>query len=147
MKNVRLSLPKEIFFFRISLIYHTTGFPYLLTTFRRMSGWVDLIKCFVRISLIYYFTGFPYLLTTFSKDVWLCWPQIFFFCIVLIYHFTRFPYLLTTFSKDVWLSWPQTLFLVSCLADFRSGFWHWKWLPEGVTHSSTSQTTFFSYLA
>ena len=48
------------------------------------------------------------------------------------------------FSKDVRLSWPKNNFIfVSRLVDFRSGFWHWKRLPDGVTHSSTSQ--FFSF--
>ena len=76
-------------------------------------------------------------------------------------------YVLITFSKDVRLSWPQNVFSYRAysplyrislltyyffrwvsgwvdlnnflLVDFRSGFWHWKWLPEGVTHSSISQ--------
>ena len=41
-----------------------------------------------------------------------------------------------------WVDLKQTFFF-SCLVDFRSGFWHWKWLPEGVTHSSTSPEYFF----
>ena len=41
----------DLHFFRITLNYHFTGFPYLLTMFRRMSGSVDLKKCFSHISL------------------------------------------------------------------------------------------------
>ena len=121
-------------------------FPYLrifltyLLLFWRMSGWVDL-QIFFCISFIQRFSGFPYLLTTFSKDVRLSGPQQFFF--PLLYNFTGFPYLLTTFSKDVRLSRPHNFFFVSRLVNFRSEFWHWKWLPEGVTHSSISPQFFF----
>ena len=38
------------------------------------------------------------------------------------------------------------LLFVSHSDDFGSGFWHWKWLFEGVTHSSTSPIL-LSYLA
>ena len=35
--------------------------------------------------------------------------------------------------------------MFSCfsLSWFKIGAWHWKWLTEGITHSSTSQTFFF----
>ena len=145
--------------------------PYLCTSltysqlFCRRSGWIDLRKKIVRISFIQRFSGFPYLLTTFSKDVRLSWSQTFFS--YLAYSPLHRISLLTTFSKDVRLSWPQTLFFVSRaylhliefpylrrpttfskdvrsrLVGSRSEFWHWKWLPEGVTHSNTSQTLFF----
>ena len=54
-----------------------------------------------------------------------------FFCISLIYHLTGFPYLLTTFPRMSGLVDLTIFFFVSHLVDFRSGFWHWKWLPKG----------------
>ena len=103
--------------------------------------WRSKNTFFLKIS----FLTFPYLrifLTYyFLKDVWLSWPKKLLFRISLIYHFTGFPYLLLFRRMSGWVD-LKILFFVSRLVDFRSEFWQWKWLPEGVTHSSTSQKLF-----
>ena len=140
--------------------------------FRKRSPTRVRAKIFFRISLIYLFTRFPYLLIIFSKDVRLSGPQTNFFCIaqltsdrgfdtenaflkgsptrVLAKHFF-FVSRLVGLSIGFWPQkrhpkWSPGCVLAKTFArivDFRSGFWHWKWLPEGVTHSSTSPQFFF----
>ena len=199
-KDVRLSRPNKKFF-RVSLISHLTGFPYLLTTFskdvrlswsqhffsylayltsdpgfdtendfRKGSPTRVLAKNFFHISLswpqnrvltpkghpkwspgrVLTKTFFSYLLTyllLFPKmSDWVDLKNSFF----VSRSFTTLPefltYLLLFRRMSGWVD-LKNLFLVSRLVDFRSGIWHWKWLPEEVTYSSTSHKFFFSYRA
>jgi len=66
-----------------------TYFPNLLL-FRRISGIVDLKKCFTYFPLL---KCFRYLLTTFSKNVKLSWPKKHFH-VSFMWHFSGFPHLL-----------------------------------------------------
>ena len=134
-------------FFFVSCVFTTLpgSLTYLLTTFSK-DVWLSWPQIFFScILLIYHFTGFPYLLTTFSKDVWLSWPKKLFLYLAYLQLYRISLNIPTTFPRMSASVHLKNLFPVSCSVDFRSRFWHWKWLPERVTHSSTSQQMFFHF--
>ena len=126
---------KNVFFLFRLFITSPDCLTYLLL-FRRMSGWVDLNNFF-------YLTHLPlHWIFLHAHYFRLSWPKNVF---LVSRSFNAFPDFLTylLLSRVVRLSWPKNIFSVSRLVDFRSGFWHWKWLPEGFARSSTSRKLCF----
>ena len=132
---------KNTFFVSCSFTFLPDFLTYCFSKDVRLSRPKKNCSC---ISFIQRFSGFPYLLTTFSKDVRLSWLQEFFFSYLAYLPLNRISFLTYHFFQGCQAEWTSNkLFFVSRLVDFRSGFWHWEWLTEGVTHSSISPKLFF----
>ena len=143
LEVIRLSRRKQIF----SYLVHATLLRFSLFTYYFFEGYqAELAQKFFRFSLIYHFTGFPYLLTTFFEGCQAELTSNFFISRL----FTTLPdvliltyYFFEGCSNELIL-WKKNL--LSSSADYRLGFWHWKWHPKRVTPSSTSRNNFVSYL-
>ena len=125
-----------------------TTLPDFLTyslLFRWMSGWVDLKNIFVVSRLSTTLPDFlTYLLLFRRMAGWVHLNNL----VSYLAHSPRYRISLLTYyffqGCQAQFTSKNVLFL-SGLVDFRSGFWHWIWLLEGVIHSSISQQICFRF--